>query len=310
MFIGNGFLSPEEITEENVEALIRKYSDRAADSDSKKTITLPSPSLAPTPEEAKKAEETIVERFRSLGIFAILAAGLVEGLNPCAFATLIFFISYLTMVGRRRKEILWVGMGFTGTGFLTHLLLGLGILSFIQHLSFIALFSRIVYLITFLFALFLGLLSLYDYVQLKRGQPSRMKLQVPNFLKKKIHQTIRKTSGNLEAEQEGQSLRSLFAAIIIGLVATLLQFTCTSQVYLPTILFVTNIPSLRGSAVFYLILYNLVYIVPLLVIFGIVYWGVTSEQLSFFLQKRASTIKLLTSLFFFALAAILIFSFI
>jgi hypothetical protein len=310
MFIGNGFLSPEEITEENVEALIRKYSDRGADSDTKKTITLPSPSLAPTPEEAKKAEETIVERFRSLGIFAILAAGLVEGLNPCAFATLIFFISYLTMVGRRRKEILWVGMGFTGTGFLTHLLLGLGILSFIQHLSFIALFSRIVYLITFLFALFLGLLSLYDYVQLKRGQPSRMKLQVPNFLKKKIHQTIRKTSGNLEAEQEGQSLRLLFAAIIIGLVVTLLQFTCTSQVYLPTILFVTNIPSLRGSAVFYLILYNLVYIVPLLVIFGIVYWGVTSEQLSFFLQKRASTIKLLTSFFFFALAAILIFSFI
>jgi hypothetical protein len=73
---------------------------------------------------------------------------------------------------------------------------------------------------------------------------------------------------------------------------------------------VTNIPSLRGSAVFYLILYNLIYIAPLLVIFGIVYWGVTSEQLSFFLQKRASTIKLLTSLFFFALAGILIFYFI
>jgi len=73
---------------------------------------------------------------------------------------------------------------------------------------------------------------------------------------------------------------------------------------------VTNIPSLRGSAVFYLILYNLIYIAPLLVIFGIVYWGVTSEQLSFFLQKRASTIKLLTSLFFFALAGILIFTFI
>jgi hypothetical protein len=73
---------------------------------------------------------------------------------------------------------------------------------------------------------------------------------------------------------------------------------------------VTNIPSLRGSAVFYLILYNLIYIAPLLVIFGIVYWGVTSEQLSFFLQKRASTIKLLTSLFFFVLAGILIFYFI
>jgi len=310
IFIGNGFLSPEEITEANVEALIRKYSDRVSDSDSKKTTTVPSPSLSPTPNEIEKAEETIVERFKSLGIFAILAAGLIEGLNPCAFATLIFFISYLTMVGRKRKEIFWVGMGFAGTGFFTHLLLGLGLLSFVQHLSFLPLFSRIVYLITFLFALFLGILSLYDYIQLKRGRPSKMKLQVPNFLKKKIHQIIRKTSGNLDADGEGQSVRLLIAAIIIGFVVTLLQFTCTSQVYLPTILFVTNIPSLRGSAVFYLILYNLIYIAPLLVIFGIVYWGVTSEQLSFFLQKRASTIKLLTSLFFFVLAAILIFSFI
>ena len=310
IFVGNGFLSPEEITEANVEALIQKYSDRVTDSDGKKTATVRPPSLSPTPNEIKEAEQTIVERFKSLGIFAILAAGLIEGLNPCAFATLIFFISYLTMVGRKRKEIFWVGMGFAGTGFFTHLLLGLGLLSFVQHLSFLPLFSRIVYLITFLFALFLGILSLYDYIQLKRGQPSKMKLQVPNFLKKRIHQTIRKTSGNLEADGEGQSVRLFIAAIIIGFVVTLLQFTCTGQVYLPTILFVTNIPSLRGSAVFYLILYNLIYVAPLLVIFGIVYWGVTSEQLSFFLQKRASTIKLLTSLFFFALAGILIFNFI
>jgi hypothetical protein len=51
------------------------------------------------------------------------------------------------------------------------------------------------------------------------------------------------------------------------------------------------------------------FIVPLLIIFGIVYWGVTSEQLGFFLQRRASAIKLITSLLFFALAGILIASF-
>jgi hypothetical protein len=108
------------------------------------------------------------------------------------------------------------------------------------------------------------------------------------------------------AQEEGKSTRFLFAAMAIGFIVTLLQSTCTSQVYLPTILFVTNIPSLRDSAIFYLILYNLVYILPLVVIFSIVYWGTTSEQLSFFLQRRTSTIKLFTALFFFALAGILI----
>jgi thiol-disulfide isomerase/thioredoxin len=310
IFIGDDFLSPEEITEAKVEGLVQKYEKVTAGVSAGDTkASKPAPSLTPSQDEIKKAEGTIVERFKSLGILAILAAGLIEGLNPCAFATLIFFISYLTMVGRKRKEILWVGVGFAGTGFFTHLLLGLGLLSFIQHLSFLPLFSRIVYLITFLFALFLGILSLYDYVQLKRGRPSKMKLQVPNFLKKKIHQTIRVRSGNLESDREGQSIRLLVAAIVIGFIVTLLQFTCTSQVYLPTILFVTNIPSLKGSAVLYLFLYNLLYVAPLLVIFGIVYWGVTSEQLSFFLQRRSSTIKLFTSIFFFILAGILIFSF-
>ncbi len=311
IFAGNDYLLPEEITESKVEALIRKYGEKSARvnaGESKPESTAPTPIQPPTPEETRKAEESIIQRFKSFGVLAILLAGLMEGMNPCALATLVFFISYLTMVGRKRKEIFWGGLFFSGTGFITHLSIGIGILSFIQHFSFLPLFSQIVYFITFVFALFLGIFSLYDYIQLKKGRPSKMKLQVPDFLKKRIHRIIRVRSDVLEANKESPSTRFLLAAVVIGFMVTLFQSTCTSQVYLPTILFVTNIPSLRGSAVLYLILYNFVYIVPLLVIFGIVYWGVTSEQLSFFLQKRASTIKLLTSVFFFTLAGILILS--
>jgi len=253
----------------------------------------------PTSEETQKAEESIVKRFKSLGILTIVSAGLLDGINPCAFAALIFFISYLTFVGRKRTEILYVGLGYSGAVFITYSLIGLGILSFVQHLSFLPIFSRIVYILTIAFALFLGILRLYDYVQLKRGRPSEMKLQLPDFLKKRIHQTIR---------EESKSARYFLAAIAAGFIVSLLEFTCTGQVYLPTILFVTSIPSLKTSAVSYLILYNVMFIVPLLIIFGVVYWGVTSEQLAFFLKKRASSIKLFTSLLFFVLAGILILS--
>lgn len=312
LFIGETFLPPEEITEVKVEELIKKYSLTPGDKDSsKKTVFSPTltttPPLSPTPEDIKKAEESIIERFKSFGIFAIMIAGLVEGLNPCALATLVFFISYLTMVGRSRKEIFGAGLGFTGAGFLTHLLLGFGILGFVQQFSFFPLFSRIIYWITFSLSLILGGFSLYDYFQVKRGFTSKMTLQVPNSLKKRIHRIIRTREEELEATGGGQSIRFLFAAVGIGFIVTLLQSTCTSQVYLPTILFVTHIPSLRSSAILYLILYNLVYILPLVAIFVIVYWGTTSQQLSLFLQRRTSTIKLLTALFFFILAAILIF---
>ncbi len=295
IFIGNDYLSPEEISESKLEALIATY----------EKMETASP-LKVEEREIQQAETSMIERFQSFGLVAILAAGLIEGLNPCALATLIFFISYLTMVGRTRKEIFWVGMGFAGAGFVTHLLLGLGMLSFIQQFSFFPLFSRMVFLTTFGLSLFLGIFSLYDYLQLKRGRPSKMTLQVPDSLKRRIHRIIRAREEDLEAGKEVQTRRFLLAAVIIGFVVTLLQSTCTSQVYLPTILFVTHIPALRGSALFYLFLYNVLYIFPLVLIFVIVYWGTSSQQLGFFLQRRASTIKLLTALFFFSLAGILL----
>jgi len=308
IFIGKDYLLPDQITESKVDALIQKYGEKSASvsvGESKPTLTTalpspsPPPSLAPTPEETKKAEQSIIERFKSLGILTIVSAGLLDGINPCAFATLIFFISYLSFVGRKRSEIFYVGMGYSGAVFITYLLIGFGILTFIQRLSFLPLFSRIVYILTIVFAVILGILSLYDFIQLKRGRPSEMKLQLPDFLKKRIHQAIR---------EESKSTRYFLAAISAGFVVSILEFTCTGQVYLPTILFVTNIPSLKASAVSYLLLYNFMFIVPLLIIFGIVYWGVTSEQLALFLQRKASSIKLYTSLLFFALAGILILS--
>ena len=289
IFIGNDYLLPEEMTDYRVEVLIQKY---------EKVET--KAALEIGKDEIKKAEESMINRFKSLGIFTVLSAGLIDGINPCAFATLIFFISYLTMMGRKRKEILWVGIGFSAAVFLTYLLIGLGILSFIQHLSFLPIFSKVVYVVTIVFALILGVLSLYDYGQLKRNRSSEMKLQLPDFLKKRIHKTIREGS---------QSPRYFIAAVTAGFIVSILEFTCTGQVYLPTILFVTNIPSLRASAISHLLLYNVMFIIPLLIIFGIVYWGVTSEQLAFFLKKRATTIKLITSLLFFALAGILVASF-
>ena len=50
------------------------------------------------------AEQTIVDRFRSLGILTVIGVGLIDGLNPCAFATMIFLISYLSVRKRRGRK--------------------------------------------------------------------------------------------------------------------------------------------------------------------------------------------------------------
>ena len=63
---------------------------------------------------------------------------------------------------------------------------------------------------------------------------------------------------------------------------------------------------LRLNALFYLVIYNAMFIVPLLVIFACAYAGLSSKNLSAFLTKNARFIKFLMSLLFFVMGGILI----
>ncbi|MBC7317161.1 MAG: hypothetical protein H5T70_12125, partial [Chloroflexi bacterium] len=56
-----------------------------------------------------EVEKTIVERFRSFGLLTIAGAGLLDGVNPCAFATMIFLISYLSIRKRQGAALLATG---------------------------------------------------------------------------------------------------------------------------------------------------------------------------------------------------------
>jgi cytochrome c biogenesis protein CcdA len=54
---------------------------------------------------------------------------------------------------------------------------------------------------------------------------------------------------------------------ITGVVISIIELACTGQVYLPTILFVLGVPELRLQAGVYLVLYNLMFVLPLVVVF-------------------------------------------
>jgi hypothetical protein len=62
-------------------------------------------------------------------------------------------------------------------------------------------------------------------------------------------------------------------------------------------------PELAAQAYFYLLLYCLMFIVPLVVVFVLSYLGTTSEQFGQFINRNTGTIKLLTGLLFVGLAS-------
>ena len=87
-----------------------------------------------------------------------------------------------------------------------------------------------------------------------------------------------------------------------------LELVCTGQVYLPTITFVIGVEEMRGHALSYLVLYNLMFVTPLLVVFGFVYWGTTSVQLGGVLQRHLMPVKLGIGVLLFGLGMWLLFS--
>jgi cytochrome c biogenesis protein CcdA len=240
-----------------------------------------------------QAEQSLVDRFRSFGVLTVLGAGLIDGLNPCAFATLVFFISYLTFTGRRGRDILFVGLSFALGVFLTYLLVGVGLLKVVQSLSFFTALGRWVYLITALLCVVLAVLTFRDFFRARQGQVSEMTLKLPLRLRQQIHKVIR----------EGAQVRAFVAmAFVTGFLVSLIELACTGQVYLPTIVYVLSRPELAARAFLYLVLYCLIFILPLIVVFVLSYFGTTSDQLGRFVNRHTSTIKLVTALVFVGLA--------
>lgn len=248
--------------------------------------------------DPEKGNQGLMERFETMGWVAIVLAGLVDGLNPCAFATIIFFVSYLALSGHKGKQILLTGASFTIGVFLAYLLVGLGFYKVLDLIkAYMNVLSKIVYGLTALFCLILAVLSIRDYFKTRHGDLDDMALKLPEPLRKRINATVR----------EGRKSSSYYlSAFVVGLIVSILELACTGQIYLPVIISMSTLPELRGRAVFYLLLYNLMFIVPLIVVFILAYYGTTSKDFTAFLKKHAAAVKFGMAIVFLLLAIWLI----
>ena len=257
----------------------------------------------PTNSMQEKAEpetipKNIKERFRKFGPAAVAGAGLIDGINPCAFTTIIFFISVLAYLGKSKREMLVVGLGFSVSVFLTYLLLGFGAMQAIKVFSVSHGISKGITIATAILAFVLASLSLRDFVAYRKsGSTKNIMLGLPKSIKNRIHRVMRKnlTVRNL-----------LIGSVVIGFLVSLLESVCTGQVYLPTIVFVMKDQTLRTKAFSYLVLYNLMFTAPLIIIFIMAYKGVNSETLGVFLKRNLGAFKLTMAVLFAALGVLVL----
>lgn len=286
IFIGEDFYIRENDIFNNIKNKIDAYSFK----DSEYLLKALSSTIS--------GKEKIKEYFQKFGVLVIFFAGLIDGINPCAFAVLIFFITFLLSQKRKKEDILITGISFTLGIFIAYLLSGVGLFRVIQKYSIVGLFSKILYAFTAILVLIFAFYSYLDYLKIKKGQGNDITLQLPGIFKKSAKNIIKK---------QPKSSLIFFTAFLIAFPISVIEFLCTGQTYLPTIVYIIGIPELTKRAILYLIIYNLMFILPLVIIFSGVYFGLTNRNLGEFMRRNVGKIKLATFIIFLFLGLYLLY---
>jgi len=253
----------------------------------------------------------LLEYFRSFVPVAIIFAGLSDGINPCAFTVIVFFISFLAVQGYRKRELVLIGSIFILAVFLTYLGIGLGIFNVLYRFAGFWVVARLFNIIVGVLSVIFGVLAIYDFLEFKKtGSTEGLVLQLPGAVKERIHKVIgffyRRNLQEKQASLRPPFIKLVLSALITGFLVSLLEAVCTGQVYLPTISFVLKSTTLKLQALGYLFLYNLMFIAPLAVIFILALLGTSSQQFSGFLKRHLGLIKVLMAVLFFGLGVYLL----
>lgn len=213
----------------------------------------------------------------------VLFSGLLDGINPCAIAILIFFVAFLYVIQRTRMNTLKMGAVYIAAIFTVYFLIGIGILQTVLITGVPHLFAWIGAILV----IALGALTLLTYVF----------PQVPNVLKTPKVSWERIKDRMLQATYPG--------ALAAGLLVGLCTFPCSGGIYVAVLGLLASQTS-YGVGLGYLLLYNLMFILPLVAILAGVANKPVARKLASWERSNTGLLKLVSGVTMVALGVIII----
>ena len=220
--------------------------------------------------------------FDYLTIPALVGGAAIDSINPCAFAVMIFLLGYLLALGSS-KLILRIGLVYIVTIFAVYFLAGLGLLRALTAFGV----AGIIYKIAAVILLFVGLVNVKDFFWYGKG----FTLAIPESKKPLLQKYIRKAS--------------IPAAVVLGFLVSAFELPCTGGVYI-AILGLLASRETQISAVPYLLLYNFIFVLPLFIILGLVYFGISAKQMEEWRTKNRKWLRLVLGLGALAIGALIL----
>lgn len=226
----------------------------------------------------------------TLGV--VIAAALADSINPCVFGVLIFLLAYMTRVFRNKTRMLLAGMIYITAVYLTYFLLGVGIFT----LAYTAGFAKTFYWFAAILAILAGLFEIKDFFWYGKG----FSLQIlPGGAKR-----IKMYSDAMKKMETKHPVLSLAIAALLGIFVVFVELPCTGAPYLAILGMLSAGEYAAGIPL--LLLYNLIFVLPLFVLTGLVYFGHASRKLEKWRKENRGLMRLGIGLFLLLLGTYMI----
>lgn len=173
----------------------------------------------------------------------VLGSGLLDGINPCAFAVLLFFIAFMFTLQRARSEMLLMGGVYIAMIYLAYFGIGLGLMGAIV----ISGTPHLMALIGSWLLIALGLVNVKDYFWYGRG----FTLSVPAVGQERALQWLKRAT--------------LPATAVAGFLVGLCTFPCSGAIYV-AVLGLLTVKTTYWTGFAYLVLYNIMFVLPLIIL--------------------------------------------
>lgn len=229
-------------------------------------------------------------------LIGFVLLGFVDGVNPCAIAMLLLFISMLSF-SDNSKTLLKISFIFISAIFISYFLFGTILYQMLSSLSGIAPILEIIPWVIVGIASVVVILNLYDFVVTMLRRYDKVKNQLPSKIQKFNKKMMTKFTNKLE---EG-SIMIYAIAFLIGVVISFTEFLCTGQAYFTAILHLIHFTSHLGRGILLLLLYNFIFVLPLIIIALIAAKTKSVMGVSSFMRKNLHWIKLFNVIVFLAI---------
>ncbi|MFH1238262.1 MAG: GAP family protein [archaeon] len=221
-----------------------------------------------------------------VNFIGITGLALADAINPCVLAVLtIILVTLLIQEPENRKKVLYSGLAFTIAIYIGYLFYGIIIMQFFRTFADIMREKIIEYHFyesLGILAMIIGALNIKDFFMYK---PGGIATEMPLFMRPKVKQIIKKVT-------------SPRGAFITGFIVTLFLLPCTIMPYFIANGILSKIPF--SEALLWLLYYNLIFILPMLVIVGLVYYGFTDvNKVSRWKERKIKSLHLIAGILLF-----------